>query len=362
MTNTDYTTSATWAEITAQPGIWRGWATPLADQTAEMRDWIDTCGADEIWLSGAGTSAFIGDLIAAALDGRRDVAVRAMASTDLVASPARLRGRNPLVISFGRSGNSAESLGVMDALDALAPDAPRLNITCNSDSALARRIGGNGRAVILPEATHDSGFAMTSSYTTMVLTALSLLDPARPDPVGQLNALADRAEILLPQAVQLAENHAPAQRIVFTGSGALQFAAREAALKVMELTGGEVAALWDSSLGFRHGPKSFVLKDTDLMLFTSSDPYTARYDRDLAQELAAQFPNARRIEIGPGTQFDTGSGDDAWNAVLYVLVAQVLATVWSGAMGFNIDNPFEGRGTLTRVVSGVTLYDPAAVA
>ena len=148
------------------------------------------------------------------------------------------------------------------------------------------------------------------------------------------------------------------RRIVFTGTGALQYAAREAALKVMELTGGEIAAIWDTSLGFRHGPKSFVLPGTDLVLFRSSNPYAGRYDDDLAAELAAQFPDARRIVVGPSGEVDTGRREDIWNVPLYVLWAQVTGTVWSARKGFDPDDPFKGRGTLTRVVSGVTLYDP----
>ena len=354
----DYCNSATWGEIAAQPSIWRSWASELTALRRRMRNWIVSSGAEEIWLSGAGTSAFVGDLVAAALDGACHLPVRSVPSTDLVVSPRRITGRNPLVISFGRSGNSAESLAVMDALDALAPQARRLNITCNPDSALARRSGLQGRVILLPEAAHDSGFAMTASYSTMLLTALGLLDPAAQDPGRNLASLANRADELLPRYESWAQEIAPPRRIVFTGSGPLQFAAREASLKVMELTGGEVAALWDSSLGFRHGPKSFVLDGTRLVLFQSSDPYAARYDLDLADELSTQFRDVCQTRIGPGQELDTGPGGDAWTSVLYVLAAQILAVKWSAEMEVSVDNPFEGRGTLTRVVSDIAVYDP----
>ena len=55
--------TATWREIMAQPGIWAGWAAPLAAAAAELRDWIAARGIGTVWLSGAGTSAFAGEIL-----------------------------------------------------------------------------------------------------------------------------------------------------------------------------------------------------------------------------------------------------------------------------------------------------------
>ena len=349
---------ATWAELSRQPEIWEGWADALPIE--DLRGWLSDQNPDEIWLSGAGTSAFIGDLVAAAL-GAGPRIIRSVASTDLVAAPQEFlrKGVRPLVVSFGRSGNSAESVGVLDVLDTLAPDAPRLNITCNADRTLATR--GPGRVLLLPEATHDTGFAMTSSYSTMLLSALALFDDA-PDAAARMRKLAQAARALMPVFEKVAAGRGRPERIVFTGSGCLRFAARECALKVMELTAGKTAALWDSNLGFRHGPKSFVDERTYLYVFRSSNEHTDKYDADLARELRQQFDGSQVLTVGPNADiaFDTGL-PDAWNAVLYVLLAQVLATVWSDGMGLNVDDPFAGQGTLTRVVSGVTLHTPEPV-
>ena len=42
--------------------------------------------------------------------------------------------------------------------------------------------------------------------------------------------------------------------------------------------------------------------------------------------------------------------------ILPVVLAQVLAVVWSDRMGLSVDDPFAGLGTLSRVVAGVKLY------
>jgi len=294
-------------------------------------------------------------MVVAGLEGQPGL--RAVATTDLVARPAAyLTGRKPLIVSFGRSGNSAETLGTLDALDALAPDAPRLNITCNADSALAKRTGANGHALILPAATHDAGFAMTSSLTTMLLSALALFDRSGGRP-GKVAAAASEAGVLLPRLTEAARAAPVPERIVFVGSGPLAYAARESALKVMELTAGQVPALWDSTLGFRHGPKSFVRGDTAIVVLTSPGHPAAAYDADLAAELRRQFPQARITTLGPQGDLPFAMPDGAaWGAPLSILYAQCLAVVWSAALGLNVDDPFAGQGTLSRVVSGVKLY------
>ena len=350
---TDLARNTTFREILAQPAIWRDWGArlPLAD----LRQWIAETEAQEVWFCGAGTSAYIGDILAAGLEGRPGPRMRSVPTTDIVARPrAHLTGTPKLIVSFGRSGNSAESLGLLDALDALAPSWPRLNLTCNATSALATRPGA--KVVILPEATHDQGFAMTSSFSTMLLTAAAIFDASLPPEAAptRFAALAGALASRIPAFTAQARAARRPDRAVFLGSGPLGFAAREAALKVMELSAGRIPALWDSSLGFRHGPKSFTLGDTDLWLFRSADPHSRAYDDDLLAELRTQFP--RSNVTAPEVPQPFG---DLWSAPLYVTLAQILAVHWSDALGLSVDDPFAGQGTLTRVVSGVKLHPVA---
>lgn len=346
---TDLTRHATFREILAQPEIWRDWGARLP--VRDLRRWIAATGTDEVWFCGAGTSAYIGDILAAGLEGQPGPRFRSVPTTDIVARPrAYLRGTPKLIVSFGRSGNSTESIGLLNALDALASDWPRLNITCNAASALGK--DSKAKIIGLPEATHDQGFAMTSSFSTMLLTAAALFDTSLPatQTAGRFAALADSLHSLLPACTDAAGTARRPQRAVFLGSGPLAFAAREAALKVMELAAGQIPALWDSTLGF-HGPKSFTTPETDLWLFRSAAPHTRAYDEDLLAELRTQFPASQ--VTAPEIPQPFG---DLWAAPLYVAIAQILAVTWSDALGLTVDDPFAGRGTLTRVVSGVKLH------
>ncbi|MEP3277433.1 MAG: phosphosugar isomerase [Stappiaceae bacterium] len=357
--------NATSQEIFRQPDIWRDWTGDLVAISDEIRRWIKNRRPDVIWLCGAGTSAFIGDSLAVGLDGKIDsIPLRAIPSTDLVARPFDYfkRGLHPLVVSFGRSGNSSESVGTLELIDRLLPTADRLNITCNNTSILANRapVGpGEGRVVILPEACHDVGFAMTSSYTTMMLTALAIFDDVPSTGIiANLETLANSAADFLNTDFSSGVPH----RVVFLGSGPFKGTSRESALKVLELTGGKVVTAWDSTLGFRHGPKAIVDDDTAVFVYLSNECPTRKYDQDMVAEIRQQFPGvvvktvgaARADSDQPDIQLD-GCDSDIWNAALYVVLAQRLAVAWSQALGLNVDDPFHGKN-LTRVVSHVRLH------
>ena len=187
----------------------------------------------------------------------------------------------------------------------------------------------------------------------MLLTGLALFDTSAPETAvsGRLETLSDQLSTLLPGFQTAARSARRPDRAVFVGSGPLAYAAREAALKVMELSAGQIPALWDSSLGFRHGPKSFVLPGTDIWVFASADPQTRAYDADLIAELRQQFPGS--TVTAPVVPQPFG---DLWSVPLYIALAQIMAVVWSDALGLPVDDPFAGQGTLSRVVSGVTLH------
>jgi fructoselysine-6-P-deglycase FrlB-like protein len=358
----------TYREAMSQPALWRSWAVSLRREAEEISQWIRSSDYDEIWLCGAGTSAFIGETLTTYLNrGQGRAKYRAIPTTDLVSCPRNYIRPDVrlLVISFGRSGASPETIGTMDLLDAHAPSADRLNFTCSINGTLAKRPApgpGRQRSLVLPPESNDKGFAMTSSYSTMLLSALACLDDRPPLPlVETIDRLAAAAEHVLARAVKLAFDvgATPPSRAVFLGSGVLLSSARESALKVLELSAGRIPTSWDSALGFRHGPKAVVNKTTRIHVMVSNDSYTRRYDVDAANEIRTQFGSHAVVTFGSesqGVDFHVPFvGNEAWTSVLFVLAAQIQAIVWSDMLRLNVDNPFSTR-TLTRVVQGVPLY------
>jgi len=355
----DITASSTWQEIMQQPDIWRQWAGKLEPIAQEVRNWIKNHKIREIWLCGAGTSAFIGEIVAFGTSFNETI-LRPIATTDFISCPEHyLQNRDDiLVVQFGRSGNSSESIAMLDMLDQTMPEAHRLHITCNAKSTLATRTAsGSGEChqIILPDRSCDNGFAMTSSFSTMLLTALACFLPSLPI-TQYLTQLANHAADIVEKTSTALPASCP-ERVIFLGSGPLKAAAREAALKVLELTAGQIMTQWDCPLGFRHGPKAAINEHTRVILFLHPSPYTRQYELDLADELRQQFENLELVTIGPeNADIQVPTYPDARiSAVLYVLTAQIWSVQWSASFGLNIDNPFT-NGALSRVVKNVRIY------
>jgi tagatose-6-phosphate ketose/aldose isomerase len=358
---------ATILEIAQQPDAWREVAGPTDETALEFLRAITARPDLRIILTGAGSSAFAGEIAAPALRRHLNRRVEAVATTDIVASPLDcLERRTPtLLVSFGRSGNSPESLATTALADELVDDVWHLILTCDRGGELGRAHAGrpNSLVVYMPERTNDVGFAMTSSLTSMLLTCLLLLGPAEP---GDGDALAKAAQHIVDlQADIRAVAQTKKQRFVYLGSGPLEGLARESALKLLELTAGEVVTYFDSPLGFRHGPKSVLDADTLVVVYVSTDPYTRRYDLDIIAEIRAQLgQDAVTVigtqpipaELGPAVVLPGLDGlDDSLVALPYLVFAQYLALFTSLEYRKTPDNPFPS-GEVSRVVKGVTIY------
>ena len=133
---------ATFQEAMSQPAVWRSWTHDLAAYALSTAEWICSRANSEIWFCGAGTSAFIGDTLCEYLNSMPGPArYRSIPTTDSVSCPRNFfrSGVRILVVSFGRSGDSPETIGTLDLLDEHFPQADRLNFTCNASGALAAR-------------------------------------------------------------------------------------------------------------------------------------------------------------------------------------------------------------------------------
>ena len=360
-------------EIAQQPDVWRQIAREAASSRAATAAFLDPILARErvrVILTGAGSSAFAGQVLAPMLGPRLGRRVDAVATTDLVATPRELLAEDvpTLLVSFARSGDSPESVAATALADQMLTECSHLVVTCNRAGRLASELGPrtDAHVLMLPEAANDRGFAMTSSFTGMILAAMLALAPLGDDlPVAQL---AETAEAVLAErgaaAWALAERGP--ERLVYLGSGSLTGVARESALKALELTAGGIVALAESPLGFRHGPKSVLNERTMVVVYIANDPYTRRYDLDIAAELQQSVPeenllvvSATREGVPDGVAVwdlpGLGSVCDAVLALAAVICAQLIAVSLSLSRGITSDNPFPS-GEVNRVVQGVTVH------
>jgi tagatose-6-phosphate ketose/aldose isomerase len=250
----------------------------------------------------------------------------------------------------------------------LLGEVSHLIVTCNPDGALnrAHETRTGSFVLLMPERSHDDGFAMTSSFTSMLLSVLLAF---RGDDEPAVEALAAAAEQLLAQEKRIAELAVSVpRRVVYLGGGPLTGLARESALKQLELSAGSVVAYFDSSLGFRHGPKAVLDGHSIAVVYRSADPYSGAYDEDIVRELRSSIGPERVLTVSAGhagTQTEAADGDwvleglealdDAYLAVAYVVFAQLFALYCSAALGLTPDNPFPD-GDVNRVVKGVIIH------
>ena len=368
-------------EIIQQPDTWRESVKNLIKNKIEIKSFIDSFLSKKefrIILTGAGTSAFAGEVCEPYLTSLLNKRVEAIATTDLVASPKSyfIKDIPTLLVSFARSGNSPESVHAVNLANQLVDDLYQVVITCNENGKLAKNTVNDEKSLLLlmPPQTNDLGFAMTSSFTTMVLNAMAVfninnIENFSSDVDKLSNSVNDFIENNIEKVTSLANEDF--ERIVYLGSSTSKGIARESALKVLELTAGKVNASYDTPLGFRHGPKSVVDDETVSVIYISNDEYTRQYDLDLAKEMLAHKKNDKVVIVGDNIEEDILNKADyvfnveninytVENEVLLplqqIIFGQMLSFLKSVNLGITPDNPCP-TGEVNRVVQGVILHE-----
>lgn len=366
-------------EIAQQPETWQGTLKLIRRLKPELQSLLSSVAGRPVLLAGAGTSDFAGRAVERLLERRWRTTVRAVASTDLLTGMDDwlLPDVPALCISISRSGDSSEGVAAIEEMLRRFPRVAHLIITCNADGAMAKIARGRNHAyaLVLNPATNDRGLAMTSSYTNMVLAAQALgyLDDL--DGFGSVvEQMATSARSLLPRAADAAAKLAKSRlrRVCFLGSGALAATATESALKVQELTAGRIFTMSQSFLGLRHGPLSFIDKETAVVAYLASNEQTRSYETDLLGELRDKKLGATIVETGfalsreehakADVALDLGPDrsavPDALRPALDVIVAQLLGLFCSLEHGLKPDTP-SPTGAISRVVSHVRIHSAA---
>lgn len=277
-TRTHRLNSATLTEVLSQPEVWRNALREL-QESGSLQTVIEQTGSRTQWLFlGCGTSFYLAEAAAASWTLLTGQPARALPASELLLFPElilpRSEGLQAVVIS--RSGKTSESLRAANLL-AREYRVPTLGVTCASDSALEEACD----LTIRISSADEKSTVMTRSFTSMLLALQSLaarkagdsLLPAALDLMA--GQFATRIQPLADQIEAFVEERAFAD-YVFLGQGPFHGIAREAALKVTEMSCsyGQVF----HTLEFRHGPKAIVGPDTCLTFFLSETGNQAESD------------------------------------------------------------------------------------
>ena len=369
----------TTGEIAQQPELWEDTLSIYRDNKeaiekflAEARAMADG-GRLTVIFTGAGTSDYVGDTCAPYLRHAGDTNLydfKPIATTDIVSAPVDfIRAEDPtLLVSFARSGNSPESLAAVDVVRKVCKNVKFLNITCAPEGHLAVQSKDDPDALtlLIPRA-NDKGFAMTGSYSCMTLLATLIFDTASDEQkavwVKEISEMG--AEVIKREGEIAAFLAGDYDRVTYLGSGSFGGLAQETQLKILELAHGLVATSFDTSMGYRHGPKSFVDDKTLVFVFVNNDPYTRQYDLDILHEIDGDGIAQKTIAVQQEGETEFGHESftfvghellpEGYLALPFVMVGQVVSLLNSVKVGNTPDTP-SPSGTVNRVVKGVTIH------
>ncbi len=363
-------------EILGQPDLWLKVFESVKSQSSEITKYIDGLKEKQnlhVILTGAGTSAFIGEVLESIFQRKTGLITKAVATTDLVTHPEYYfqEDKEVVLISFARSGDSPESAKAVDLANQNSKCCYNIIITCNKESNLISSINNEKDLVfILPPESNDKGLAMTGSFTSMLLAGILMADikniDNKSEEIGTLSHYAksifDKYSNKLSETADL-----DFDRAIFLGSGIMKGIAQESHLKLQELTDGNVICKYDSFLGFRHGPKAVVNSKSLLVYLFSNNHYANRYEVDLVNTASTGRSPIFRIGVMENeiknVELDLkiilGSGEkkisEEFLTVVSVLPAQMLGFYKSLNLGLTPDNPSKS-GMIHRVVQGVKIY------
>ncbi len=208
---------------------------------------------------------------------------------------------------------------------------------------------------------------MTGSYSCMLLLSALIFDQASIEDKRAWVARAAKMgrEVIARESQIKAWVDRDFDRVTYLGSASLSGLAREGQLKILELCAGRIATSFDSSMGYRHGPKSFVNDKTLVFDFVSNDPYTRQYDLDILNEIKGDEIALATVGIQQSTGSDfvgenfSFDGEvllpEVYLALPYVMFAQTVAINASVKVGNTPDTP-SPTGIVNRVVKGVTIH------
>ncbi|HKT27311.1 tagatose-6-phosphate ketose isomerase [Dyella sp.] len=361
-------------EILQQPATWQNTFQHVHDAAAQalLANALEP-RPEHLVLTGSGSSIYIGECLAPLLQTALGIPVQAIAAGTLLTHWRSVLPPGPgLLVSMARSGDSPESAAVVDTVLTEASAWRHLVVTCNAQGKLATQYRDEPRVsvLVLDERTNDRSLVMTSSFTNLLLGGLGLLGDALH--AGAIEQAAANAQ-------RIFDTHADAiaalagrdmHAAVYLGSGAAFGAAREGALKMLEMTGGKVVTMAETFLGLRHGPMSFVHPHTLVIAMLSADPTVRHYECDVLRELSRKQLGMAKLVVGDDIPADVlAAGDVAITTsasasnpevsplLAGVVVAQLLAFFRCLELGGKPDTPSEG--VLTRVVEDFALHGAA---
>jgi len=343
----------TWNEILSQGAVWPEILEQLSQSTHVERILRDVKKQQDWIFVGCGTSFYLAESAANSwtlLTGQR---ARALPASEVLLFPqlGQTEGCDVRAVVISRSGGTSETVRAANLLSREL-HVPTLGITCTGGTALERVCD----STIVLQAANEQSTVMTRSFTSMLL-ALQYVAARSADNTKLIESLGKMAKHFATKIDSVAEafhgfvtEHSFVD-YVFLGQGPFHGIAREAALKVMEMSCSYSQNF--HTLEFRHGPKAIVSPATCLTFFLSETGYAAEAEvlaemKELGGVTVAVCNRARqsvRNACDLVVEIDCDGNELALLAP-YTVCGQLLGFFTGKGKGLDPDHP----KNLTRVV------------
>ncbi len=345
--------SETWKEILSQGQVWLTVMQEIS-QSADVEKILASRGNRKEWIFvGCGSSYYLAQAAASSwtlLTGQR---ASALPASEVLLFPQLMKynGDESQAVVISRSGKTSETVRAAKALSG-AWGVPTIGLTCAVSSDLEQMCD----STIALRTADEKSMVMTRSFTSMLLSLQILAARWAGDSqfVRELQRMAESFALRIHSIAQateaFVEQHAFGD-YVFLGQGPFHGIAREASLKVMEMSCSY--SQFFHTLEFRHGPKAIVSPGTCLMFFLSET------GREAEKEVLAEMKELGGVTIAVCHQADDSvsrasdlvievgfDGNELALLAPYTVAGQLLGFFIGVQKGLDADHP----KNLSRVV------------
>ena len=261
--------SHTWNEIVSQGDVWQSVLAEMGEGRTLQKIQEKSSNRQEWFFVGCGTSFYLAEAAAISWTLLTGQPARAIPASEVLLFPKLLQASSPhaQAVVISRSGRTSEAVRAARTLREELR-IPAIGITCAESSELERACDVS----IILRAADEQSTVMTRSFTSMLL-CLQVLAARQAENFPFIENLGSQAKRFGSRIRAFAEEiegfvaqHTFAD-YVFLGQGPFHGIAREAALKVMEMSCSY--SQFFHALEFRHGPKAIVSPGTCLTFFLS---------------------------------------------------------------------------------------------
>ena len=350
---TEYAQSETYKEILSQGDVWQTVLQELKQSKSGER-MLRNNNQKTSWLFvGCGTSFYLAGAAATSWTLLTGESAHAVPGSEVLLYPALTRpeATNLHAVVISRSGRTSEAVRAAHVLRK-EMQMPTIGITCAEKSELEAECD----STLVLKAADEKSTVMTRSFTSMLIS-LQWMAARRAGNAKFCNSLevmatqfATRIRSLAEKMEGFVDRHS-FEDYVFLGQGPFHGIAREAALKVMEMSCSYSQSF--HTLEFRHGPKAIVTSHTALTFFLSQSGLQSEI------EVLAEMKELGGVTIavcnGANENIRRASdlvlelnlpGDELTQLASHIVPSQLMGFFTGVGKGLNPDQP----KNLTRVV------------